>query len=66
MSERYIVIEGSESAHCCFTATVVDTQIPNPSFSHGNTVCECFDMESAQKIAAALNADCRKDEAIST
>lgn len=54
MSERYKVVEGSESAHCCFEATVVDTQFCN------ELVCECFDMESAQKIADALNAAYRK------
>lgn len=57
MSERYKVVEGSESAHCCFKATVVDTQATNPLFlDEPDWVCECFDMESAQKIADALNA----------
>ena len=64
MSERYKAVEGSESGHCCFDATVVDTQAPNPLFCW---VCECFDMGNAQKIADALNAahaDYRKgDEA---
>lgn len=56
MSERYKAVEGSESAHCCFKATVVDTQTSNPSFCDElDWVCECFDMESAQKIADALN-----------
>lgn len=57
MSERYKAVEGSESAHCCFEATVVDTQIPNPMFrDEPDWVCECFNMETAQKIADALNA----------
>jgi len=63
MSERYKVVEGSESAHCCFEATVVDTQTPNPSFrNEPDWVCECFDMEIAQKIADALNAANRKQQ----
>ena len=57
MRERYKAVEGSESAHCCFGATVVDTQTPHPTFAGDHDwVCECFDMESAQKIADALNA----------
>ena len=63
MSERYKVVEGSESGHCCFEATVVDTKTPNPSFrNEPDWVCECFDMGSAQKIADALNAANRKQQ----
>lgn len=62
MSERYKVVEGSESGHCCFGATVVDTQTSNPSLFCDELVCECFDMESAQKIADALNAVNRKQQ----
>jgi len=61
MSERYKVVEGSESGHCCFEATVVDTQTPNPMF-YNELVCECFDMERAQKIADTLNAANRKQQ----
>lgn len=57
MSERYKVVEGSKSAHCRFEATVVDTQISSlPFHDERGWVCECFGMESAQKIADALNA----------
>lgn len=57
MNERYKVVEGSESGHCCFDATVVDTQTPHPFYSDDYAwVCECFDIESAQNIADALNA----------
>lgn len=45
---RYVVVSGSESGHCCFEFTVVDTQ-------EETTVCECFDEVSAVKIADALN-----------
>lgn len=66
MSERYKVISGSQSAHCCFEATVVDTSRPDMQGDgtqyvgdHGpqfEAVCECFDMVDAEAICAALNA----------
>lgn len=63
---RYHVIEGSQSGHCCFDATVVDTS--KPEIVNGEhykdregrfryeIVCECFSMEDAQLICDALNA----------
>lgn len=63
--ERYIVVEGSQSGHCCFDATVVDTSRPvvyneTPYAPNGvqryEPVCECFDNEDARAIADALNA----------
>ena len=51
---RYQVKNESVSAHCCFEATVVDTQVLD-ELGHPETVCECFDMENAQKVADALN-----------
>lgn len=52
---RFKVIEGSESAHCCFAATVVDTT--KPSMVDGfETICECFDLADAEIVCAALNA----------
>lgn len=63
---RYQVYSGSQSGHCCFDATVVDTT--KPKFVDGRhekdwegrlcyeTVCECFSMEAAQLICDALNA----------
>ena len=57
MSKRYKAVKGSESGHCCFDATVVDTQTPHPTFAGDlDWVCECFTIEDAQKIADALNA----------
>lgn len=53
---RYQVVDGSESGHCCFEATVVDVQRPNPA--HPNffyQMCECFDINDAKLIAEALN-----------
>lgn len=61
MAERYKVVEGSQSAHCCFGATVVDTTRPvmiggNQYNNEFEEVCECFDRADADRIAAALNA----------
>jgi hypothetical protein len=57
---RYKVIEDSQSGHCCFEATVVDTH--SPVMMHGehykgryHAVCECMDEDDAQMIADALN-----------
>lgn len=65
---RYKTYRGSQSAHCCFEATVVDTTKPviiggehykdhgdNGQY-HYESVCECFEMEDAEKVCAALNA----------
>lgn len=57
----YKVVEGSESAHCCFAYTVVDTS--KPVIINGKqyddqfeAVCETFEKEDAEKICNALNA----------
>lgn len=63
---RYVVIERSVSAHCCFSHTVVDMIEstwcqPDDTDSEGywnysySSICECFDAESANMICAALN-----------
>lgn len=56
---RYKVIDDSQSGHCCFSATVVDTtriwrrdDDGMPTFA---SVCESFDYEDAVQIADALN-----------
>lgn len=62
---RYKVVEGSQSAHCCFDFTVVDTA--NPEMVGGKqwvgvngpqfvSMCECFYRLDADRICAALNA----------
>lgn len=56
--KRYQVVDGSQSAHCCFRATVVDTTRP---YTFGGSqlfepICECFEDEDAEQICAALNA----------
>lgn len=60
---RFVVVSGSESGHCCFRATVVDTHAPDIINEGGNdccygyrTVCECFDCAKAEAVADALNA----------
>lgn len=57
---RYKVIDESVSAHCCFEATVVDTETLDPVWHAKNskkTVCECFSRADAQRVARALNAE---------
>jgi hypothetical protein len=64
MSEpRFRVVEGSQSGHCCFDATVVDAlafadlpsagPVGTPRFK---ALCECLDAGDATAIADALNA----------
>jgi hypothetical protein len=64
MSERFKVVDGSTSCHCCFEATVVDTTKPivfgdKPYIRDGEpqfeAICECFDKADAERIAAAMN-----------
>lgn len=63
---RYQVYKGSQSAHCCFEATVVDTTKPRiiggehyrdyeSGQYHHEPVCECFEVAEAERIAALLN-----------
>ena len=56
-ADRYKVLEGSESGHCCFEATVVDTM--KPLFICGEPkceqVCECFALADAERICLAMN-----------
>lgn len=58
MSEaRYKVIKGSQSAHCCFEWTVVDTTRKAMYTASGfEAVCECFDEIDADKIVGSLNS----------
>lgn len=65
LAPRYVAVAGSESGHCCFGATVIDQTMPTLNGDGENMVlsgvpkfeaiCECCDMESAERIAAALN-----------
>lgn len=60
MSERYKVVPGSQSSHCCFEWTVVDATRPIMiGGEHYNgeyeSVCECFEEADARLIADSLN-----------
>lgn len=52
-NQRYKIVEGSQTSHCSFDYTVVDTN--KPYFEKYEPICECFDKESAQLICNALN-----------
>jgi len=56
---EYRVINKSVSYHCCFEATVVKVDPHGKADEeHGfafETMCECFCVEDANKICAALN-----------
>jgi len=52
--KRHRVVKGSESGHCCFEATVIDTA--KEVAGHPDWVCECFDLSRAHAIADAMNA----------
>lgn len=61
MADRFIVVKGSQSAHCCFEYTVVDTTKPmmiggERYGDQFDPLCECFEAEDAERICAALNA----------
>ena len=45
---RYIVEEGSASAHCCFEYSILDT-------THNEYIAECFTRIDAELICKALN-----------
>lgn len=54
--DRYKLVEGSQSAHCCFAYTVVDTNKPEALGELlYEQVCECFEKEEAELIVKALN-----------
>lgn len=57
---RYLVVEGSQSWHCCFDWTVVDTTQPviiagDHYKGQFEAVCECFEQWQASEICEALN-----------
>lgn len=58
---RYKVVLGSQSAHCCFEATVVDTTKPTMIGrkhykGQYDSICECFCEQEAETVCRALNA----------
>lgn len=52
---RYTIVEGSKTGHCCFEASVVDTERKS-KLGDPYPVCECFSMNDAILIRDALNA----------
>ena len=58
---RYKMIAGSSTGHCCFTASVVDTErlVKDGDgvveYDRFEVVCECFEEGAAMQIADALN-----------
>jgi hypothetical protein len=64
---RYKIVEGSQSAHCCFEYTIVDTTKPvmiggEHYKNQFEPVCECFEEGEAKLIADALNAMSQKKD----
>jgi hypothetical protein len=60
-ANQYKVVDGSQSCHCCFSETVVDTTKPamiggKHYESQYEAVCECFEADDAKLICDALNA----------
>jgi hypothetical protein len=55
-NERFQVVDGSDSGHCCFEVSVIDTSRPkNGRLSQ--CVCECLEEEDAKLIARLLNQE---------
>ena len=52
---RYMIVDGSGSGHCCFDATIVDTNRKHPHYEQGHWLCECFDLQDAELITETLN-----------
>jgi len=61
---RYAVLEGSESGHCCFRATLIDYRVrkadysrhgeENPRYFKGEGVAEFFDADEAMRLLDTL------------
>lgn len=60
MTQRYKIVEGSQSGHCCFNYTIVDTTRPfmirgQQYNNEYEIVCECHEEADAKLICDALN-----------
>ena len=55
---RYVIIEGSESNHCCFEYTIVDTKGGKLGSTDiwSRVMCEAFEKQEAVEICTALNS----------
>ena len=69
---RYRIVAGSQSRHCCFGSTIVDTSRPemiggqhyrdeNGELGY-EEVCECFEDSDAEMICSALNAAAKEEK----
>ena len=56
-SARYIIIDSSVSAHCCFECTIIDTAAGKEDYGDywKRSMCETFDRAEAEIICDALN-----------
>jgi len=56
---RYIIVDESMSAHCCFQWSIVDTTVGKLDTTYGEEwadhICEGFREEDAELICDALN-----------
>lgn len=59
-SARYIIVNSSVSAHCCFGYTIIDTAAGKESYGDywKRSMCETFEEEEAKIICDALNKHC--------
>jgi hypothetical protein len=59
-SARYIIIDQSVSAHCCFECTIIDTAAGKEDYGDywKRSMCETFDRAEAEIICDALNKHC--------
>lgn len=59
-SARYIIVDRSVSAHCCFGYTIIDTAAGKESYGDywKRSMCETFEEEEAKIICDALNKHC--------
>ncbi len=59
-SARYIIVDESFSAHCCFTCTIIDTAAGKEDYGDywKRSMCETFDRVKAEIICDALNKHC--------
>jgi hypothetical protein len=61
-NDRYIIVEGSSSGHCCFQYTIVDTLEGKESYGDywKKSLCETFERAEAEIICVALNKHSQK------
>lgn len=59
--DRFIILEDSDSGHCCFEHSILDTTKMNDVWPEKyESICETFDIESAESICEALNWSFKK------